>query len=841
MVDVRNNKYAAIPEVGTTLDSVATAVRALKQTVEVLSRQTGDSSAWVATVADLDTAIKKAVTISTEKTNWSKILLDPTLDQILDKAAAQAAKLAEQNQREARIALATLQNALDMFRQGIEDTNAVTKAQIVQLDAAVDDTNAKIVTEQLARSTATQALSGRIDTVNAQTQGMIAAVTTDILALSGPDGAIATQINAVTTASTNAYTYIQSNFPRSLLVNDYWVDVNTSPPVIKQWNGSLWATRSAFIQSTAPTSPSVGTIWFDTTTTLLKVYNGSSWQTQTTAFIQSRTPRVIAVNDLWLDTALANTLKKWTGSAWQVVTNVDSLGVLLSTLVTESISKTDGDKTTATRLDNLVSIGPDGNTATINGTQVTTANGTSALASDLNSLEVKTTGGSAGGFYQLLASASPSDGAAAEFQVQVRAAESGPNSTYSSAGMRIQAFSNGTSRIKFNTDQFIVTTPTGTATPFFISSGQLAVDAALSASKITGSLPNTQVSGLGPFAVLDKIRTSNVATYIDLAAIGSAYIGDLDAGKITTGSLSANRISGGTLTAVNLLITNSSGQYILQAYTGNQNVFLWRPITTCLSGGNIADPNLPALSTSANGVECIYGLGADGGAFNHGVRGRSNFSTGYTSGLVGVANGYDFYAEGNGINYGPFTGAHDALTEIDYDVEIGEIVVDVECLVRRSVSNVLCRVEKSSRQNQKGVVGVVAYKHGRLGNTMPPAVFDQNPPPQTEAARDGSVEWPVILTEDRYVENEMTPIWEAMRGNYDYIAVNALGEGQVLVCGENGDIETGDLIVSSSMPGKGMKQADDIVRGCTVAKARENVTFSSPDEVKLVACIYLCG
>jgi hypothetical protein len=73
------------------------------------------------------------------------------------------------------------------------------------------------------------------------------------------------------------------------------------------------------------------------------------------------------------------------------------------------------------------------------------------------------------------------------------------------------------------------------------------------------------------------------------------------------------------------------------------------------------------------------------------------------------------------------------------------------------------------------------------------------------------------------------------------VSVNALGEGQVNVCGENGDIEAGDLIVTSSMPGKGMRQDDDLIRSYTVAKSRESVTFSSPDEVKMIACIYMCG
>ena len=38
-----------------------------------------------------------------------------------------------------------------------------------------------------------------------------------------------------------------------------------------------------------------------------------------------------------------------------------------------------------------------------------------------------------------------------------------------------------------------------------------------------------------------------------------------------------------------------------------------------------------------------------------------------------------------------------------------------------------------------------------------------------------------------------------------------------------------------------MKQADDIVRSITVAKARESVIFSGATDVKTIACIYLSG
>jgi hypothetical protein len=71
--------------------------------------------------------------------------------------------------------------------------------------------------------------------------------------------------------------------------------------------------------------------------------------------------------------------------------------------------------------------------------------------------------------------------------------------------------------------------------------------------------------------------------------------------------------------------------------------------------------------------------------------------------------------------------------------------------------------------------------------------------------------------------------------------MSSLGEGQINVCGENGNLAMDTLIVSSSTAGVGMAQSDDIIRGKTVAKSREAVTFASPTEIKQVACIYVSG
>ena len=69
------------------------------------------------------------------------------------------------------------------------------------------------------------------------------------------------------------------------------------------------------------------------------------------------------------------------------------------------------------------------------------------------------------------------------------------------------------------------------------------------------------------------------------------------------------------------------------------------------------------------------------------------------------------------------------------------------------------------------------------------------------------------------------------------VVVNAGGEGAVLVSAENGRVRNGDLLVSSSRPGVAMRQGDDVVRACTLAKA----TCDAPPArgpPRLIGCTY---
>ena len=76
------------------------------------------------------------------------------------------------------------------------------------------------------------------------------------------------------------------------------------------------------------------------------------------------------------------------------------------------------------------------------------------------------------------------------------------------------------------------------ATQSTVSTGQVTGLGALATQNTVSG--TTQVTGLGNFAYLSSITSANISTYIAGAAIGSAYISDLNATKITAGSLAVN-------------------------------------------------------------------------------------------------------------------------------------------------------------------------------------------------------------------------------------------------------------------------------------------------------------
>jgi hypothetical protein len=209
-------------------------------------------------------------------------------------------------------------------------------------------------------------------------------------------------------------------------------------------------------------------------------------------------------------------------------------------------------------------------------------------------------------------------------------------------------------------------------------------------------------------------------------------------------------------------------------------------------------------------------------------------------------------------SFGPFTGAHDGFVDDNDPAVIGDIMVDVELVIKRSVNDAVTKVAISTLPKQKSVIGILSAKY-EANTHVPPALTEtkqvsvvdtekSNVLITTRTGFDYETQENIYeTTHDSNVYYTNTTVTSTLENYVDYVnthmtcVINSLGEGAINVCGEGGDIEIGDYIVSSSMPGKGMKQDDDLMRNYTVAKARENVTFSSPTEVKQIACTYHCG
>jgi hypothetical protein len=322
--------------------------------------------------------------------------------------------------------------------------------------------------------------------------------------------------------------------------------------------------------------------------------------------------------------------------------------------------------------------------------------------------------------------------------------------------------------------------------------------------KISGfGLASTSTASL--FSInADRFAIYNGSSDIVLFSVSGSQI-EMNTNVVVKGGIN---IAGG-----NFQVTQSTGAVIAYNFVGVNSQF-----------SNTSNGSLPAIQATANalgtGAVAIDAQSSSSNSNSHGLRGR-NTSFG-RSGIVGVANGsHAFYAE-NGT-YGPFTGSHDALIPSGAAIEPGDILVDVDCVGRKGFSDSIFIAAISSMPNDRRAAGVFVCSEGPLSNNQPAAMME------------GVTDTPGGIMPI------MSGAYYDLANTHDYVIYNGVGEGQVNVCGEGGDIVAGDLIVTSSMPGKGMKQSDDIVRSYTVARARESVTFTSPDEVKTVACIYLCG
>jgi hypothetical protein len=191
--------------------------------------------------------------------------------------------------------------------------------------------------------------------------------------------------------------------------------------------------------------------------------------------------------------------------------------------------------------------------------------------------------------------------------------------------------------------------------------------------------------------------------------------------------------------------------------------------------------------------------------------------------FAGSGQGKIYIVDGTG----PFTGFHEGLIPDTTTVQIGDILFDVGVYQVSGISSSTFYVDIANQDNQKGIIGVCSQLY-----TEPPTNWLTPIEPPTNTIDENNTPIPA------------TPIGEQtslVPDGYYVVNINAVGEGQINVCGLGGNIQKGDLIVASSMLGKGMKQANDMVMSYTVAKSRVDAVFSSPNEVKMIPCVYVSG
>lgn len=336
------------------------------------------------------------------------------------------------------------------------------------------------------------------------------------------------------------------------------------------------------------------------------------------------------------------------------------------------------------------------------------------------------------------------------------------------------------------------------------------------AEKFAVSSSSTQ-EGYSPFQIDTVNHKINMTSDV-------AIDGDL----VVAGTITTNHIASNSITATKLAVDALDGKSA--KFEGNRGVAdgqTWTitAVNIAPTGGAIHGeaPNfgVAGVTTAANS-KAIHGLSTATGST--GVYGQ-----GVLRGVWGESAGYGLYTQSQvwleNAAY-PFTGAHITLS-LDLP-EVGDIV-EVSSTFNLGVTNVIAYSSVCTASNSKKVFGVYnGTTKDILGHAQDSSFFG-------EYVDDLKI---LRKVKAEYVE----VIDNIISAGYNLLGVNALGEGMINVCSENGDILAGDYICSSNVPGKGMKQADDILHNYTVAKALESVIWANElNNTKMIACTYHCG
>jgi hypothetical protein len=211
-----------------------------------------------------------------------------------------------------------------------------------------------------------------------------------------------------------------------------------------------------------------------------------------------------------------------------------------------------------------------------------------------------------------------------------------------------------------------------------------------------------------------------------------------------------------------------------------------------------------------------------------------------SSSTSGVGFGtVEYYIDGQGGTGTSLTAQHWVVLDSEGawtpggDLKPGMLLVSTgEPWIKRDAETAIPIVKVSSQKNDKSVFGVLSS--------------------------DFSVAYDLALWKHFKYEfnimskhNDLDGSEYSNSSNYFKARANSGGEGQIWISNIYGDVENGDYITTSEIPGYGAKQDSDVVFNYTVAKCTENVDWDQVAEtisfngqqhkIYLATCTYHCG
>lgn len=142
-----------------------------------------------------------------------------------------------------------------------------------------------------------------------------------------------------------AYTVNKTSGTVLTTISDGTIDTTTNLTLIGKnyagygefLNENLVKLLENFANSSAPSSPLAGQIWWDTTGSLLKTYTGTAWKTVSSSTSSSSTPTNVVTGDLWWDTTNGQ-LKVYAGSSFTTIGPAFTSGTGTSGAIVETVT-----------------------------------------------------------------------------------------------------------------------------------------------------------------------------------------------------------------------------------------------------------------------------------------------------------------------------------------------------------------------------------------------------------------------------------------------------------------------------------------------------------------------